>query len=440
MLTRGLFSGLLVLLLGTQLLAAPARVQTIRIAEPDGKTRVVLDLDQTTDHKLSTLVNPHRVYVDLPDSMLTEQAARFPDGRGMVSRIRGANHSDGSTRIVLDLEQPVRSHSFVLGPDGVQGHRLVVDLLPLDKPTVFKSVSDKLGSDRDLVIALDPGHGGKDPGASGQFGLLEKDAVLQISRRLARKIDQEPGMSAMLTRTDDSFVYLRERMERARRRQADLFISIHADAFRDQRVRGATVYVLSDKGVTDEARRAAERENAADLLGGVTLKYKDPVLESVLLDFVQQNSLTVSENVGGQVLDQMQRIGKIRKSRVQEAPFVVLKSPDIPSILIETAFISNRYDASNLGNVEYQERLAQAIFTGVRNYFYANPPLGTKVATLSRASAPREVEHVIRRGDTLSSIANRYQVPIGLIRDTNDISGDKIVVGRVLRIPQTQEI
>ena len=248
-------------------------------------------------------------------------------------------------------------------------------------------------------------------------------------------------MSAMLTRTDDSFIHLRERMERARRRQADLFISIHADAFRDQRVRGATVYALSDKGATDEAaRRLAERENAADLLGGVTLKDKDQVLASVLLDLSQNASLSSSMNVGDQVLDQMQRIGKIRKSRVQQAPFIVLKSPDIPSILIETAFISNRYDASNLGNVEYQEKLAQAIFTGVRNYFYGNPPLGTKVATLSRASMPREVQHVIRRGDTLSSIANRYQVPIGLIRDANDIPGDKIVVGRVLRIPQTQEI
>lgn len=445
MLTRGLFSGLLVLLLGTQLLAAPARVQTIRIAETGGKTRVVLDLDQTTDHKLVTLVNPHRVYVDLTASMLTEQAARFPDGRGMVSLIRGASHSDGSTRIVLDLEQPVRSHSFVLGPDGVQGHRLVVDLLPLDNPTVFKSVSDKLGSERDLVIALDPGHGGKDPGASGQFGLLEKDVVLQISRRLARKIDQEPGMISMLTRTDDSFVHLRERMERAHRRQADLFISIHADAFRDQRVRGATVYVLSEKGATDEARQVAERENAADLLGSdmlaayVATKDKDPVVASVLVNIVQDHSIGVSVDVGGHVLDQMRRIGKIRKSRVQPAPFIVLKSPDIPSILIETAFISNRYDASNLSNVEYQDRLAQAIFTGVHNYFYDNPPLGAKLAKLSRASALSEVQHVIRRGDTLSSIANRYQVPIGLIRDTNDIPGDKIVVGRVLRIPQTQE-
>ncbi|SVC46886.1 uncharacterized protein METZ01_LOCUS299740 [marine metagenome] len=244
----------------------------------------------------------------------------------------------------------------------------------------------------------------------------------------------------MLTRTDDSFVYLRERIERAHRRQADLFISIHADAFRDQRVRGATVYVLSRKGATDEAsRRLAERENAADLVGGVTLKDKDQVFASVLLELVQQGVLISSIDVGDQVLNQMQRIGKIRKSRVQQAPFIVLKSPDIPSILIETAFISNRYDASNLGNGEYQERLAEAIFTGVRNYFYANPPLGTKVAALARASAPREVQHVIRRGDTLSSIANRYQVPIGLIRDANDISGDKIVVGRVLRIPQTQE-
>ena len=441
MLTRGLFPGLLVLLLGTQLLAAPVRVQTIRIAEAGGKTRVVLDLDQTTDHKLFTLLDPHRVVVDLPAGVLTEQAVRFPDGRGLVSRIRGANRSDGSARIVLDLGQPVRPRSFVVGPDGGHGHRLVVDLVPLDQPAVIKTIPDELGRDRDLVIAVDPGHGGKDPGAGGRSGLLEKDAVLQISRHLARKIDREPGMSATLTRTDDSFIHLRDRMERARRRQADLFISIHADAFHDRRVRGATVYVLSDKGATDEAaRRLAERENAADLIGGVTLKDKDQVLASVLLDLSQNAALSSSMDVGDQVLDELRRIGKIRKSRVQQAPFIVLKSPDIPSILIETAFISNRYDASNLGSVQYQERLAQAIFTGVRNYFYDNPPSGTKLATLSRTNRPREVQHVIRRGDTLSGIANRYQVPVGRIRDANYILGDKIVVGRVLRIPQPQDI
>jgi N-acetylmuramoyl-L-alanine amidase len=316
-----------------------------------------------------------------------------------------------------------------------------VDLVPLDQQVVVKTVPDKLGNDRDLVIAVDPGHGGKDPGARGRSGLLEKDAVLQISRRLARKIDQEPGMRAALTRKNDSFIHLRERMERAHRQQADLFISIHADAFRDQRVRGATVYVLSNKGATDEAaRRLAERENAADLVGGVTLKDKDQMLASVLIDLSRNASLSSSMDVGDQVLDELRRIGKIRKPQVQQAPFIVLKSPDIPSMLIETAFISNRYDESNLGSVQYQERLAQAIFAGVRHYFYDNPPPGTKVATLARTTRLREVQHVIRRGDTLTGIANRYQVPIGRIRDVNQIPGDKLVIGRVLRIPQPQDI
>ena len=227
----------------------------------------------------------------------------------------------------------------------------------------------------------------------------------------------------------------------AHRQQADLFISIHADAFRDQRVRGATVYVLSNKGATDEAaRRLAERENAADLVGGVTLKDKDQMLASVLIDLSQNASLSSSMDVGDQVLDELRRIGKIRKPQVQQAPFIVLKSPDIPSMLIETAFISNRYDESNLGSVQYQERLAQAIFAGVRHYFYDNPPPGTKVATLARTTRLREVQHVIRRGDTLTGIANRYQVPIRRIRDVNQIPGDKLVIGRVLRIPQPQDI
>ncbi len=441
MLMRGLFPGLLALLLLTQLQAATVRVQAIRIAEDGDQTRVVLDLDQTTDHQLFTLSDPHRVVVDLSAGVLTEQAAQFPNGRGLVSRIRGANRDDGSTRIVLDLGQPVRPRSFVIGPDGVYGHRLVVDLVPLDQQVVFKTVPDELGNDRDLVIAVDPGHGGKDPGARGRSGLLEKDAVLQISRRLARKIDQEPGMRAALTRKNDSFIHLRERMERAHGQQADLFISIHADAFRDQRVRGATVYVLSNKGATDEAsRRLAERENAADLVGGVTLKDKDQMLASVLLDLSQNASLSSSMDAGDQVLDELRRIGKIRKSQVQQAPFIVLKSPDIPSMLIETAFISNRYDESNLGSVQYQERLAQAIFSGVRHYFYDNPPPGTKVATLVRTNRLRDVQHVIRRGDTLTGIANRYQVPVGRIRDVNQIPGDKLVIGRVLRIPQPKDI
>jgi N-acetylmuramoyl-L-alanine amidase len=243
---------------------------------------------------------------------------------------------------------------------------------------------------RDLVIAVDAGHGGEDPGAIGKNGTREKDVVLAIARELALKINAEPGMKAVLTRNGDYFVPLRDRMRRARAQQADLFVSIHADSIRDRRVDGSSVYILSQRGATDEASRwLAERENASDLIGGVSLDDKDDVLASVLLDLSQSASLSASQVAAERVLRELNRVGEVRKPQVQQARFMVLKSPDIPSMLVETAYISNPQEELRLRSAPHQAKLAAAIHQGVHEYFYANPPPGSRVAQLAAGAAPR---------------------------------------------------
>jgi N-acetylmuramoyl-L-alanine amidase len=421
--------------------AGPVRVDAVRIATRADQTRVALDLSSPGEHAVFTLSNPDRIVIDLKSGRLNSTALPLPNGQGVVRRIRGANRDDGSVRVVLDLARPVEPKSFLVAANGRQSDRLVIDLGPgvLDAPLspapAEPSVPLLPSRSRDLVIAIDAGHGGKDPGARGPNGAREKDVVLQISRRLAAAIEAEPGMRAVLTRSGDAFVPLRTRMERARQAEADLFLSIHADAFRDRRVRGTTVYALSNKGASDEAsRRLAERENEA-LVGGVSLADKDQMLASVLLDLSQNASLSASIDVGDQILAQIGQFGRLRKRSVQQAPFLVLKSPDVPSLLIETAFISNAEDERNLSSSQYQQRLAGAILGGVRDYFYANPPPGTMVAELARRDGGSSRQHVIRRGDTLGEIADRYKVSVRQIRAVNGLNNDRIRVGQVLTIP-----
>jgi N-acetylmuramoyl-L-alanine amidase len=422
--------------------AGPARVQGVRIADRDGLTRVAIDLSGPVEHKLFTLANPERVVVDIRPARFASGALPLPAGTGRVQRLRGANRQDGSLRIVLDMQQPTAAKSFLLAADAQGSDRLVIDLgqrrraSAVKKSPVLKKAPAAPSRGRELIIAVDAGHGGKDPGARGRRGTKEKNVTLAISKRLAQAIDAEPGMRAVLTRDRDSFVPLRARMERARSARADLFLSIHADAFRDRRVRGATVYALSDKGATDEAsRRLAERENAAVLIGGVHLEDKDPTLAGVLMDLSQNATLSTSIDVGEEILDEFGEFARLRKRQVQQAPFLVLKSPDVPSLLIETAFISNPDDESRLRSSDYQARLANGILDGVRDYFYQNPPPGTRVAQLAQNRSPMDREHVIRRGDTLSGIADRYKVSVRKIRTANQLRGDRIRVGQRLRIP-----
>ncbi len=379
--------GFCLLLTLVALPAGAVDVRHIRLWAGPDNTRVVLDLSGRAQHSLMVLQRPDRVVLDIPGGRLSTRAGAAPPGAGVVKRMRVATRADGRLQIVLDLRRAARAKSFLSAPYDHYGYRLVIDLGDEARKDLPVKALHAPPNARDLVIAIDPGHGGDDPGAIGLHGTEEKNVVLAIAKELAARIDQEPGMHAFLTRDGDYFVPLRDRMRRARAHDADLFVSIHADSVRDRRVDGSSVYILSQRGASDEAARwLADRENASDLIGGVSLDDKDQVLASVLLDLSQSASLTASEAAAQRVLQALNQVGQIRKPQVQQARFIVLKSPDIPSMLIETAYISNPFEESRLRTRSQQDKLAGAILKGVRNYFYANPPAGTRIASLAAAA------------------------------------------------------
>jgi len=392
---------------------ATSSVQDVRISSQTDSTRVVIELNDSAKQKIFTLSNPTRIVVDLLDTTLN---AQFPEGTGLVKSMRSASH-DGVLRVVLDVNGNADLQSSWLEASNDYGPRLVLDLqrpgtnhemssatsaagassssssvvsMPAADPQPVRSLPSGVSGVRDLVIAIDAGHGGEDPGAIGRHGVREKNVTLAIARQLKERIDAEPGMRAMLTRDGDYFVPLRDRIDRARQFKADMFISIHADSVRDRSVTGSSVYTLSGKGATNEAARwLADRENSADLMGGVSLEDKNNVLASVLLDLTQGASMSASLDAAARVLQQLDRIGDIHHSDVQQAGFVVLKSPDIPSMLVETAFISNVSEESRLSTPKHQARLADAILGGVREYFYVNTPPGTRLAQIKATRQAR---------------------------------------------------
>ncbi|HTE42844.1 MAG TPA: N-acetylmuramoyl-L-alanine amidase [Steroidobacteraceae bacterium] len=369
-------------------------IKDVRLSATADGTRVVFDVSGAPNSKLFMLTSPDRVVLDISDGELAAEIASLPTGRGLIKELRAAPRGD-SLRIVLDVAGAVTARSFTIDPtpQDSQGHRLVIDLTApgaLTAATPSRSTSnplqvvkslDEINRGRDLVIAIDAGHGGKDPGAIGRRGTQEKDVALEIACKLKARIDAEPGMSAILTRDGDYYVAHRERMRIAHQKQADLFVSIHADSVRDRSVTGSSVYVLSAGRATNEAARLlADRENAADLIGGVSLDDKDNVLASVLLDLSQGASMTASATAASNVLSQLDRVSNVLNSDIKHASLIVLTSPDIPSMLVETAFISNASEEAKLRDVRHQQRLAEAVHAGVRAYFYDNPPPGTRVA------------------------------------------------------------
>lgn len=368
--------------------ADAVEIRAVRLwASPEG-TRVVLDLSGSAQHSLLVLRNPDRIVLDVSGAHLATGARADPQAAGVVKEVRMARRSSGELRVVLDLARSMRAKSFLATPNDRYGYRLVVDLSGLNADTPVK-VEHARPDARDLIIAVDAGHGGDDPGAIGKNGTREKDVVLAIARALAQRIGEEPGMKAVLTRDGDYFVPLRDRMRRARALEADLFVSIHADAIRDRSVDGSSVYILSQRGASNEAARwLAERENASDLIGGVSLEDKGDMLASVLLDLSQSASLSASQAAAERVLHQLNLVGEVRKPLVQQAGFVVLKSPDIPSMLVETAYISNPTEERRLRGAAQQVKLAAAIHQGLREYFYSDPPAGTRIAQLA-AGTPR---------------------------------------------------
>ena len=432
---------LLITFLVLGLLHAPsaltAQVDGIRLWSAPDHTRLVFDVDAPVAHKLFSLADPERLVIDISDSRLNTQLNPEDFENRHLKGLRHGKREKNDLRVVLDLNSKVRPKSFLLKPQKNYGHRLVIDLFDragkAEKPRIAKS-TEELDQARDIVVALDPGHGGDDPGAIGKkHRTQEKRVALQIARRLKRLIDAEAGMKAVLTRTGDYYVGLRKRMDVARHHRADLFVSIHADAFRDKRVHGASVYVVSRKGASSEAARwLATQENAADLVGGVSLGDKNPVLASVLLDLSQSATRQASQAAAQHMFRELGRISTVHGRRVQRAGFVVLKSPDIPSILVETGFISNPREERRLRNSKYQQRLAKGLLAGIKSYFKEAPPPGTLLAQ-QRAKSRK---HVIRAGDTLSEIASRYQVSLAILKEKNALNGDMIKIGQVLRIPE----
>jgi N-acetylmuramoyl-L-alanine amidase len=348
---------------------------------------VVFDLSAAAQHKVFTLSNPERVVVDIDgiDVAAARKADRV-EGRGAVQRVRTGRRGPDQLRVVLDVSQAVVTRSFALEPTEEYGHRLVIDLgnvvAAAPAATVTATAAAPPASDtsigvveKPIVVAIDAGHGGEDPGARGRSGLLEKDVTLSISRRLARLIDAEPGMKAVLTRDGDYYVGLRERVQKARSQQADLFVSVHANAYKDRDMHGSAVYTLSNRGATSEqARWLANKENAADLVGGIELHGKDDDLAKVLIDLSQDATMEASFDLGERVLKAMGRVNTLQRRAVQQAGFAVLKAPDIPSVLVETAFITNSREEKMLRDKAQQEIFASAIFEGIKGYFSAYRP------------------------------------------------------------------
>ena len=412
-------------------IAQAADVNGVRLwAGPEG-TRVVFDLDAPVRYQVFGLDDPDRLVVDIEG---TRWAAAEAAASGVVRAVRHGAQPGGDLRIVIDLDADVQPRSFLVAPNDVYGHRLVLDLAPMQAAatTALRTVS--AGDERDVVIAIDAGHGGEDPGALGHRGTREKDVALAVARALAGLVAKQPDMRPVLIRDGDYIVSLRRRMEIARESRADLFVSIHADAFTDSRAHGSSVYALSERGATSEAARwLAERENAADLIGGVSLDDKDDLLASVLLDLSQTATLSASLQAGAHVLNELDTIGELRRRDVQQAGFLVLKSPDIPSILVETAYISNPQEERRLADPREQARLASSILAGIRSYFLENPPAGTRLA---RRVAQEPLRYNVLAGDTLSGIADRFQVSLAALRSANALDDDSIHTGQVLAIPR----
>jgi|TARA_A100001391_G_scaffold39327_2_gene21822 N-acetylmuramoyl-L-alanine amidase len=462
---RTLIGGLVLLLVATDLHAA-SDVQSVRLWRAPDNTRLVFDLSGPVEHKIFTLTAPDRLVIDVTGATLKAELDKLPLKNTPVASLRAGQHDADTLRVVVDLHAPVAPKSFSLVPNQQYGHRLVVDLF--DQATAARAATQppatatpatpaapvsptlpavKLpataSSKRDIVIAIDAGHGGEDSGAIGPGKIYEKHVVLQISKELQRQINADKGFRAELVRTGDYFIPLRKRTEIARKKGADLFVSIHADAAPRSAAYGASVFALSDRGATSEtARWLADSENRSDLIGGagnVSLGDKDQMLAGVLLDLSMTASLSSSLNVGQKVLSNVGRITPLHKRRVEQAGFMVLKSPDIPSILVETGFISNPSEAKKLQTASHQQSLARSIHSGVRQFFHENPPPGTYVAWLRDsgkiASAPRE--HVVRSGESLALLAQRYQVSLTSLRSANNLRNDVIKIGQTLNIPAT---
>lgn len=510
-----------------------ADVKAARVWAGPEYTRVVFDLSGPATYKMSQGDTPGSVVLDIAGSAVAPDFSA-PGGQGLFKSM-STGKQGGTARLTATVDAKAKPKSFLLKPAGDYGYRLVLDLYPGgqtdpgdnpvsddDTPSVSKAMADApadapaatvskgrgktipagvppMAGGRKVVVAIDAGHGGEDPGAKGATGLREKDVTLMVARELADQINRQPGMQAVLTRNGDYFIPLKRRYQIAREHNADMFVSIHADAFKNSDAKGSSVWVLSPRGKTSEASRwLADRENRADLVGGVSLDDKDDSLAAVLLDLQQGYAMQASEQIAGNVLKALGSLGPTHRGYVERANFVVLRSPDVPSILVETAFITNPSEETRLRDSGHRRELANAVLGGVRNYFESMPPPGTWFAAQAArrngtyvASTPAPVEadgsddatdakpvakaptratakapvvskpakmvaqadapakksggsraddnirdlHRVGRGETLTGIAQQYGISVGSLKLANKMNDNTVRVGTVMVIP-----
>jgi N-acetylmuramoyl-L-alanine amidase len=464
--------GIFILATAHTAIVRAATVESVRVWRAPDHTRVVLDLDGPVQHNLILNPQPNSVVVDVPDADLKASLIDLPLTDTPIVDIRSAPQTNKDLRLIIELKKTVTPSSFFLKAHSGIHDRLVIDLYDetpvittaaasatvssqaiTEKPTLEKIVPAETSGNRNLVIAIDAGHGGEDPGAIGPNRLREKEVTLAIAKELITVINTQPGFTGKLIRTGDYFIPLKKRRDLARSMKADLFVSIHADAFTKASAKGASVFALSMRGATSEtARFLAQRENESDLIGGVgdiSLDDKDQMLAGVLVDLSMTATLNSSLQVGHSVLNEMSDLTHLHKRRVEQAGFMVLKSPDVPSILVETGFISNKEESRKLATPVYRKQIAQSVFRGIQKHFTQNPPPGTLLAALKygnkatpviatqEAQPEKKSEHKVEKGDTLSHISRLYGVSVAELLKHNKMKNPALKVGQTLKIPNT---
>lgn len=455
--------------------ALSAQLKSIVLKQQGNQTSIYCTINGSFTHQLFLLGQPERVVLDLKDTQLAVDLNQLGLINSVVKQVRSGHSGSRALRLVFEVNQKVQIRSSPWHPNGVYGG-IRIDLLHSGHPVAVSApkkvfsvappisnkqqkqspiqvfgvsqqpiqpilahqapikVSNRPSQLRDVIVVLDAGHGGKDPGAHGPRNSREKDVVLAITLKLKQLIDRQPGMRAVLTRSGDYYVGLRQRLNISRRHNGDIFVAIHADAFNNPHSHGASVFALSQRGATSEAARwLAEKENYSEL-GGVNLGDLDDrngVVRSVLIDLSQTATINAGLQMGGAVLSQLGNFTDLHNHKVEQARFVVLKSPDIPSILVEIGFISNPIEERNLTNSTYQTRLSQAIFQGIKGYFWEHPPHGSRIEAMVTNTI-----HLVRTGETLPSIAARYHISVAALQSANHLRGiTRLRPGQKLVIP-----
>lgn len=417
-------------------LAWANQLKGVRVWPSPENTRIVFDMAEQPVYSYFHLTKPDRLVVDLKKTQAGIDFSKIKSNSKLVKKVRtSGSPAKGTLRVVLELTRPAKAVLFPLSPTKPYGNRLVIDVFDTKKPAKVITAAEKAGTNRDVVVAIDAGHGGEDPGSIGPGKRYEKRITLAIAQKLAWYINQQKGMKAVMVRTGDYYVNLNKRSELARQKQADLLISVHADAFTSPKPRGASVWVLSMGRANSEIGRWMEQtEKHSELLGGAAAVIEgagsERYVARALLDMSMDRSMVESQAVAANIVQELGKITKLHKKKPVAASLAVLKSPDIPSILVETGFISNPTEAKLLTTPSHQDKLARAIFRGTVDYFKAAPPAGTYLASVRRS------EHKVKRGESLSVIAQRYNTTVAMLKKENKLKSSQVRIGQVLKIPK----